>query len=84
MALDETNRVRVTAQALRDGVWPGITKTELRAAINATDDYIDTIQASYNNALPVNVRNSLNLVQKTLLFCFVAMRRAGRYRAEED
>jgi hypothetical protein len=84
VALDETNRVRVTAQALREGVWPGIIKTELRAAINATDDYIDTIQASYNNALPLNVRTSLNLVQKTLLFCFVAMRRAGKLRAEED
>lgn len=84
MALDETNRVRVTAQALRDGVWPGITKTELRNAINATDDYIDTIQSAYNNALPANVRNSLNLAQKTLLFCYVAMRRAGRLRAEED
>jgi hypothetical protein len=84
MALDETNRIRVTAQALRDGVWPGITKTELRNAINATDDYIDTIQTAYNNALPANVRTSLNLAQKTLLFCYVAMRRAGRLRAEED
>jgi hypothetical protein len=84
MALDETNRVRVTAQALREGVWPGISKVELRNAINATDDWIDTNQTSFNNALPVNVRNSLNLVQKTLLFCFVAMRRAGRLKAEED
>lgn len=84
MALDETNRVRVWMHAARDGVWPGITKAELRTAINNTDDWIETNQTAYNNALPVNVRNSLNLVQKTLLFCYVAMRRAGRLRTNED
>lgn len=84
MALDETNRVRTTAHASRAGVWPGITKAELRSAVNATDDWIDTNQTSFNNALPANVRTSLNLSQKTLLFCFVAMRRAGLLKAEED
>ena len=84
MALDETNRARTHAHALRKGVWPGITKAELRTAINNTDDWIDTNQTSFNNALPVNVRNSLNLTQKTLLFCFVAMRKAGLLKAEED
>lgn len=84
MALDETNRARTASHASRKGVWPGITKTELRNAVNATDDWIDTNQTSFNNALPANVRTSLNLTQKTLLFCFVAMRRAGILKAEED
>lgn len=84
MALDETNRVRVWMHAARDGVWPGITKAELRSAIDATDNWIDANQTSFNNALPANVRTSLNLVQKTLLFCFVAMRRASRLRTDED
>lgn len=86
MALDETGRFRTFAQLMRN--WPGtlagVTKTQLRDAVNATDDWIDANQTSFNNALPVPFRTSANLTQKTFLFCYVAMRRAGLLRAEED
>lgn len=84
--LDETNRFRVFAQAMRN--WPGtlsgVTKSQFRDAINATDDWIETNQTSFNNALPQPFRGNATLLQKTILFCWVAMRRAGLHRAEED
>lgn len=86
MALDETGRLRTLAQAMRK--WPGtltgVTKPQLRDALNATDDWIDANQTSFNNALPTPFRTSASLTQKTFLFCYVAMRRAGLLRAEED
>lgn len=86
MALDETGRSRTFAQLMRN--WPGslagVTKTQLRAAVDATDDWIDTNQTSFNNALPLPFRTQASLPQKTFLFCYVAMRRAGLLRAEED
>lgn len=74
--LDEANR-----QALRN-YWmrrfgTHITKDDLRAAINATDDWIDANAAAYNAAIPQPARAQLTSDQKTLLFCFVALRRAG-------
>jgi hypothetical protein len=53
------------------------TKPELRAAVDATDAWIDSNQTSFNTALPVAFRNSATLTQKTLVFCYVAMKRAG-------
>lgn len=84
--LDATNRFRVFAQAMRDmpGVLTGVTKTQLQSAVDATDQWIEDNQTSYNNALPAAVKNNATLVQKTFLFCYVAMRRAGRLQAEED
>lgn len=86
MVLDATGRLRVWAQAMRRGGLGalGVTKADLRAAVDATDDWIEANQSSYNTALPQPARASLTLVQKTLLFCWVAMRRAGLHRAEED
>ena len=52
-------------------------KADLSAAIDATDSWIDTNQAAYNTALPVNFRTNATILQKTFLFCFVAMKRAG-------
>lgn len=89
MALDVTARARVLAQAMRSlpaalQPWPALTKPEIAAAIAATDDWIDANQASFNAALPQPARSALSSAQKTFLFCFVAMRRAGLLRAEED
>lgn len=84
--LDTTNRARIAFQWMRNqgGALAGVTKTDIRAAVDATDDWIDSNQGSFNTALPTAARNNLTLVQKTLLFCFVAMRRAGRLHADED
>lgn len=86
MPLDVTGRTRVWAHAMRNwvGSLTGVTKADLRAAVDATDDWIDANQASFNTALPQPFRSNANLTQKTLLFCYVAMRRANLLRAEED
>lgn len=55
-----------------------ITKQDLRAGINATDDWIDANAAAFNLALPLVVRNNLTTQQKILLFVYVALKRAGR------
>jgi hypothetical protein len=83
--LSDTDRWRTTAQLMRSAIGAlSVTKADLRAAVDATDTWIDNNQASYNTALPAAFKNSATLAQKTLLFCYVAMRRAGLLRAEED
>lgn len=83
--LDPINRFRVGNQLMRDRrSSPTVTKPELRAALDATDDWIETNGAAYNLALPIAFRTKATLQEKTLLFCYVAMRRAGLLRAQED
>lgn len=86
--LSEAERWRIFAQLMRGlpsslGGWP-VTKAELRAAVDATDAWIDANQAAFNTALPQPFRTAASAELKTYLFCFVAMRRAGLLRAEED
>jgi len=87
-ALDATNRRRTWAQAMRDWPtnigWPNVTAPELRAAVDAADDWIEANQASFNAALPQPFRGAATTAQKTFLFCYVAMRRGGRLKAQED
>ena len=54
-----------------------LSRPNLLAAIVATDNWIDSNQASYNSALPAAARNNLTLIQKTLLFCSVALARVS-------
>lgn len=86
MALDATNRARCLAQFMRELTLDcsGITKTDLAAAVAATDDWIEANQTSFNTALPQPFRGTASLTLKTMLFCYVAMRRAGKLRAQED
>jgi hypothetical protein len=86
--LDATGRARVLAQLMRDlpaalRPWPAVTKTDLAAAVAATDDWIDDNAATYNSALPQPARGALSSAQKTFLFCYVALRRAGLLKTEE-
>ena len=55
----------------------GMVKSDLGAAIDATDDWIDANQAAYNTALPSAAQTNLSVSQKTLLFCVVAAMRVG-------
>jgi hypothetical protein len=84
--LDATNRLRIGNEWMRrqTETLAGVTKTDLRAAVDATDAWIEANQASYNTALPAAFKNNASLAQKTFLFCLVARRRAGDLRAEED
>lgn len=54
------------------------TKPQLAAAVDATDAWIDANAASYNTALPAGFRTKGSALQKTLLFCYVAVKRARR------
>lgn len=84
-ALDATNRLRVAYGWMRDNIETcTFDKTALHAAVNATDQWIEDNQTSFNTALPTAFRNNASLVQKTLLFCYVAMRRANKLRVAED
>lgn len=80
-ALPDADRIEITAKLQRLAQWAaiacGITKADLKAAVDATDTWIDGNQTSFNTALPTTARNSLNQTQKTLLFCYVALKRAG-------
>ena len=55
-----------------------ISKSDLLAAVGATDTWIENNQASYNTALPATFRTNATLAQKTLLFCIVAAMRVSR------
>lgn len=79
------DRARTAAQWARDNLEDlGVTKAELRAAVDATDAWIDANATSFNSTLPQPARGTLTATQKTLLFVYVAMRRQGTLRAEED
>ncbi len=53
----------------------GVTKAELRAAINAADDWADANAASYNTALPQPARGALTAKQKAAILLYVIKRR---------
>jgi len=53
----------------------GLSKTELRAAVDATDQWIEDNQASFNNALPDTAKSALTGTQKVRLFLDVAQKR---------
>lgn len=77
--LETTDRARIWRGLMR--YWSkqretvSVDKSELLAAVNATDAWIDTNSASYNQALPEAARTNLSAAQKTLLFCAVALMR---------
>lgn len=85
--LSETDRQRVWRGLMR--WWAkgreavAFSKTELKAAIDATDDWQDGNAAAsstgtgFNSALPVAFRTSATLAQKTLTFCAVAAMRVS-------
>ena len=52
-----------------------LSKADLDAAINATDDWIDVNASVYNLALPVAARTNLTAAQKAELFSLVALER---------
>jgi hypothetical protein len=57
------------------GAFGSMSKHELRAAVDATDVWIDNNAAAYNTALPQPARTALSSKQKVQLFTFIAERR---------
>lgn len=62
----------------------GVTKAQLRAAIDAADQWCDDNAASFNTALPTTFRNAATAAQKNLLLTYVLRRRNGDLRIAED
>lgn len=84
-ALPEQDRNRIWRWYMRRNLEAcGFTKVDLKAAVDATDTWIDSNTSSFNTALPQPFRSAASLTQKTILFCYVAMRRAGILKVEED
>jgi hypothetical protein len=85
--LSDTDRARALVGLLRQhggAVSGNYSKTDLRAAVDATDTWIDTNAASFAAALPQPFRGQSTTQQKTILFCVVALRRAGLLPVTED
>lgn len=53
----------------------GMSKSDLRAAINATDSWINSNTTSFNNALPAPAKANMTAKQKARLFFAVAQKR---------
>jgi hypothetical protein len=77
--LNETERVDVWAKLMRqyssDGETIGINKPELRAAVDAIDDYMNDNAATINNALPTAAKTTLTAAQKAVLLSYVVLKR---------
>lgn len=54
-----------------------LSKSELLAAVNATDTWINDNQAAYKQSLSQTARDNLTAAQMTLLFCGVALARVS-------
>lgn len=84
-ALPDVDRNRIWRWFMRLNTEScAFTKTDLRAAVDATDTWLDGNVSSFNSTLPSAFRTTASLTQKTLLLCYVAMRRAGILKVAED
>lgn len=78
--LSDNDRELVTAEYMRT-LTPnaetifGLSKVELRAAINAADQWADDNAASFNTAIPQPARGALTAKQKARLLVWVVERR---------
>ena len=79
--LPDTDRATVRslwARRLSDDREPMLlTKPQMLAAVNATDDWIDANAAAFNAALPLAARNNLTTQQKAELLAIVVLKRFG-------
>jgi len=76
--LSDPDRADICANIQRDplvGTWGAVTKTDLRAAINAADDWANTNAAAFNAALPQPARGALTAGQKARLLQHVIDKR---------
>lgn len=73
--LGDSERFEVWAQIMRELPMPGVTKPELRAAVNALDTWLNDNAAAANAALPQPARGALTVEQKAALLSYVIARR---------
>jgi hypothetical protein len=75
--LSDTARAEVTAEWQRTNrdIIGAITKADLRAAINAIDQYLSDNAAAINSAIPQPARAQLTTKQKALVLTAVVTKR---------
>ena len=74
--LSDQDRFSVWADWMRKNMDNiSITKSELRAAVDALDDFMNTNAAVINSAIPQPARGSLTTAQKAAILSFVVMKR---------
>ncbi len=76
--LSEQERFDTWRQYMKDNLDPfTLTKTELRAGIDAADVWVQDNKVSFNNALPAAAKAELSALQKSQLLTYVAAKRFG-------
>jgi hypothetical protein len=77
--LNSAARVAIWSDAMRrfsdDALECGVTKADLRAAVDALDDFLNSNAAAINNAIPQPARSNLAPAQKAILLMYVVSRR---------
>jgi hypothetical protein len=76
--LSDADRFEVWADFMRSpdtGDTFSITKADLRAAVDAIDQWIDDNASSFNSSIPQPARSSLTAKQKARLLVWVVRRR---------
>lgn len=66
----------LSRQDINDTVPENI-KQDIKNAVDATDNWIDTNQVGFNTALPATFKDNASQEQKTLLFSAVALMRVS-------
>lgn len=74
--LSDSSREAIFAQFMRENTEAcALTKTDLRLAFNAIDDYLETNKTAINNAIPQPARGALSTTQKAQLLTLVVEKR---------
>jgi hypothetical protein len=75
--LADPDRLDLWADFMRDNAAPYgvLTKADLRAAVNALDDYFNANAAAINTAIPQPARGALSTTQKARLLQLVVAKR---------
>lgn len=78
--LSDTDRADIWAAFMRQlssegNVMAGISKADLRAAVDALDTFFSTNASAINSAIPQPARGALTATQKARLLVFVVQRR---------
>ncbi len=77
--LSDPDRAALWAEFMRDRSGArdplALTKADLRAAVNAIDDWLNTNAAALNSAIPQPARGALTVPQKALLLQHCVARR---------
>ena len=66
---------RILSQMDIKELLPGMLKTDIRAAVNAADDWANTNASAYNLALPLAFRTNATSSQKARLLMLVIAKR---------